>query len=172
MLVLARRLGARRLVLVGVDLCGEQKGVFRARRASGSPARTNSHYFHAARYLSWRCPALAAEGCELYRVGDGLPIEGTQPIAAAELPALLAQAPPFEPLPAAHGAAAGARRLAAARELLERAAALPPAPRPRGAAPAVDPGNRWSCFADLPGEARAGACREALLRLSGAARPA
>ncbi len=167
MLLLARRLGARRLAFVGVDLCGEQKGVFRARRASGSPALTNSHYLHAARYLSWRCPALAAEGCELWRVGDGLPLEGARQIAAAELPGLLAAAPPFEPLPAAP-AAPDARRLAVARELLERAAALPPAARPRGAAPGVDPRNRWSCFADLPGPARADACREALARLSGA----
>jgi hypothetical protein len=164
MLHLARQLGARRLALVGVDLCGPKKGVFRARRASGAEALTNSHYFHAARYLSWRCPALAAEGCEVFRVGDGLPIEGARQVPAERLPALLAGAPPFEP-PAA-GRASDPRRLTLARELLERALALPPAARPRGAAPDVDARNRWSCFADLGGHERATACRDALRALA------
>ena len=51
------------------------------------------------------------------------------------------------------------------RDLLCEAARTPPAGRARGAAPDVDPGNRWSVFADLPAAARGAACQAALARL-------
>jgi hypothetical protein len=50
--------------------------------------------------------------------------------------------------------------------VLERAAVLQPAARPRGAAPDVDASNRWSCFADLASGARGSACRETLRLLA------
>lgn len=108
-LVLAHRLGARRFVLAGVDLCSESDRYpvrFRTRDAAGRPVWTNSTYFHAARYLDALCPALERDGCDLRRAGDGLPLSGTRAIEPEELDALLGRSPePPLALPGASGAA-------------------------------------------------------------------
>lgn len=96
--VLAHRLGARRLLLVGMDFHsdGERYPVrFRACSRSGEAVTTNSTYLHAARYLGWLCPRLARGGIEIGRFGDGLPVAGTRTLDASELERWVAEAPPF-----------------------------------------------------------------------------
>ena len=96
--LLAARMGARRIVLAGVDYGGQDERYperFEAIDSSGQPAPTNAHYFHGARYLSMRCTRLQREGIEIFRLGrGGLPIAGTQTIDVETLAEILAEAPP------------------------------------------------------------------------------
>jgi hypothetical protein len=98
-LLLAHTLGARRIILAGVDLdpSDDRYNVrFRVPGADGSPTWTNFVYFHAARCLNWLCPRIADAGSEIYRMGNGLPLRGTLPLTPAELADMLADSPPFD----------------------------------------------------------------------------
>lgn len=95
--VLARRLGARRIVCVGMDFASDDPRYafrFRARGAEGLPQTTNSHYFHGARCLGWLARAYAARGCELLRLVGGLAVDGPRPIALPQLEALAQETSP------------------------------------------------------------------------------
>ena len=97
--LLAFALGVRRMVLAGVDFAStdERYGVrFQVPGADGAPTWTNSAYFQGARCMNWLCPQIEAEGCQIYRLGDGLPLRGTQRIDASRLEALLDDSPPFD----------------------------------------------------------------------------
>ena len=97
-LLLAHRMGARRFVLVGVNLDSDDQRYaeqFTVMNLAGKPVTTNSHYFHAARYLGNYCSALREQGCEIFRLGDGLPIAGCRTIDAREFGALIKALPSF-----------------------------------------------------------------------------
>ena len=134
MLALAAELGAARFVLAGMDFCGEPKRYrqlsFAARDAAGRRVVTNGHYLAGARYLSRRCPELAASGRPVARIGQGLPIAGCEP---AEPEALaVGPEPPLELRP---GKADRATLWRACRDVLARAEKTPGAAgpaKPRG----------------------------------------
>jgi uncharacterized Rossmann fold enzyme len=121
--VLARQLGAERLFLLGVDLAhdeGRYAVRMRSRDALGRVVWTNATYLHAARYLGWLCPRLAAQGFEIRRPSEGLAIPGTLPVEPTALGEALASEAPFAwppapPLPSR-------RRLRSAVRALEAAA--------------------------------------------------
>jgi len=100
--LLAKQMGARRIVLVGVDYGADDpryRDRFPVAGAQGESLPTNAHYFHGARYLSHLCPRLADEGIEIHRLGDnGVPIAGVNPIDLEGLTRLLAEAPPCPPI--------------------------------------------------------------------------
>lgn len=113
-LVVAGQLGARDFVQIGADFVSEDPRYafrFMARGTAGEPRPTNSHYFHAARDLSWRCPQLVAEGIRIRRLRGGLPVSGAEEIDVDDLAAI---------------ASAAARLTDDARHALE-AAGRPPA---------------------------------------------
>jgi len=134
MVALADRLGAARFVLVGMDFCGEadryRQLSFRARDGAGRTVVTNGHYLAGARFLSHRCPALAAAGRPVLRLGRGLPVVGAAP---AEAPALLVSGEP--PLAADAGPERHPTLWRAARQALQdaaRARSVPAEARPCG----------------------------------------
>ncbi|MDJ0785416.1 MAG: DUF115 domain-containing protein [Myxococcota bacterium] len=136
---LARTLGARRLLLAGLDFVsdgGTYGECFRARGVDGSLVSTHSHYFHAARYL-----ATALSGLDVVRVGDGVAVSGALPIAPAEIGGWLAEARPgcFGPVGATTSEALG-----------RSVSALLAGPAPRPAENAVPLGSVWDDFAPLP----------------------
>lgn len=137
MLALADSLGAARFVLVGMDFCGEadryRQLSFTARDGAGRSVVTNGHYLAGARFLSHRCPKLAAEGRPVVRLGRGLPIGGVRPGSAGDLS--VRDEPPLGPPGLAP--ARSASRWQAACTALEQAA------RARGpATPAPPRGDR------------------------------
>ncbi len=80
-LELALELGARRVLLAGVDLDAPNPlygSPFRAANLRGELVPTNRVYFHAARYLSHRLPRLP--DLEVRRVGQGLAIDAALPL--------------------------------------------------------------------------------------------
>ena len=97
-MLLAHRMGARRFILVGVDLdCDASRYAerFFVKNLAGETVTTNSHYFHSARYLGDYCSRLRDEGCEIFRLSDGLPIAGCQAIGVDEFETLIAALPSF-----------------------------------------------------------------------------
>lgn len=99
--LLAHQMGARRIVLAGVDYAGNDpryQDRFEVPTASGDLAPTNAHYFQGARMLSTLCPRLAQEGTEVFRLGNrGIPIDGVRTIDLETLSRLLTEAPPDTP---------------------------------------------------------------------------
>jgi hypothetical protein len=98
-MLLAHRMGARRFILLGVDLDSDApryRERFMASNCAGESVPTNSHYFHASRYLSDYCSRLADQGCEIYRLGQGLPIAGCRAIDTNEFDALLRVLPAYQ----------------------------------------------------------------------------
>jgi hypothetical protein len=98
-LLLAHRMGARRFVLAGIDLDSADpryRERFSARNLAGDAVDTNSHYYHASRYLSDYCSKLTTQGCEILRLGSGLPIAGCQSIDAQQLGEILTELPSFQ----------------------------------------------------------------------------
>lgn len=98
-MLLAHRMGARRFILIGVDLDSDApryRERFTASNCAGETVPTNSHYFHASRYLNDYCSRLADQGCEIYRLGHGLPIAGCQAIDANQFDALLRVLPAYQ----------------------------------------------------------------------------
>ena len=94
-LMLSRYMGARRILLLGVDYHAEDPRYpvrFRTQNIDGQVCWTNSHYFHGARYMDMRCKELVGEGCELFRFSQGLPIRAATRVSLDELGALLASA--------------------------------------------------------------------------------
>ncbi len=99
---LAHFMGARRFVLAGVDLDSDDPRYhnrFHTRNLHGEIVETNSHYFHAARYLDDHCAREASADCEFFRLGSGLPIRGCRSIEARELEELLRPLPRHETAP-------------------------------------------------------------------------
>lgn len=97
-MLLAHRMGARRFILAGVDLDSVDSRYheqFDARCQSRKLATTNSHYFHASRYLNHYCTRLRDEGCEILRLGDGLAVEGCEEIGVDAFDTVLAELPRF-----------------------------------------------------------------------------
>lgn len=131
LLVLAHELGARRFVLVGIDLESSDPRYhfrFKAPAADGSPVWTNATYFHAARYLDWLCPKLVAGGSEVWRVGSGLPIRGARSLSPRALAEMVAERGDFvEPIPrTVHFPERQARVHALLEALLEADGPVPP----------------------------------------------
>lgn len=92
-LFLAHFMGARRFVLLGFDFDSDDPRYphrFRSRNLRGEIVPTNSHYFHAARYLDYFCSERRAEGAELLRSSPGLPIAGCRAFDAGDLLDVLA----------------------------------------------------------------------------------
>ncbi len=136
---LTRELGARRVLLAGVDFVSESRlygAPFRVRGAAGGLVSTNPHYFHGARYL-----AGAVSGVEMARVGAGVDLPGVRRLEVEELRDWLARAeqgPPLElPEPSPAGVLEGAAR-----------ALLAESP-PREAANAMPGGGPWDDFLPL-----------------------
>ncbi len=99
--LLAHQMGARRIVLAGVDYTGDDpryQDRFEVPITGGDLVPTNAHYFQGARMLSTLCPRLAREGTEVLRLGNsGIPIEGTRTIDLETLSRLLTEALPCTP---------------------------------------------------------------------------
>ncbi len=96
---LAHFMGARRFILLGVDLRSTDpryRERFRTRDSRGETVETNSHYFHAARYLSDFCARLSADGCEFFRLGPGLPITGAREIDTPHFEKMLSSLTPYK----------------------------------------------------------------------------
>jgi hypothetical protein len=125
-LLLAHSLGARRFLLTGVDLASEDGRYserFLATGARGEPVATNSHYFHAARFLDTVASRWVKDGCELWRTGGApaLPIAACRQATDADVDALLEAAAALRvrlPQPSLHPG-----RLAASRRVLDEIAA-------------------------------------------------
>ena len=100
------------------------------RRQDGHPAWTNPTYFHAARYLSWICPRLAADGLGISRIGTGLPIDGPVDISVQAAVDALDQAPPC-PIESLPPPPSRARRVSVTRTLRSLASRRPPPQAPR-----------------------------------------
>lgn len=164
-LVLAHRLGATRLFLVGVDLAhdgGRYAVRVQARDALGRAVWTNATYLHAARYLGWLCPRLSAEGCEIHRPLAGLSIPGTRPLELEALGDALGVEPPFTWPEAV--CLPSRRRLRCALRALDAAAR---SDGPPSASRRLD--YALDELRPLLGDARRSACRAARERLASSA---
>ena len=147
--VLARRLGARHVVGVGMDFASDDPRYafrFRAPGADGLPVTTNSHYFHAARCLGWLSTELREQGCELSRLAGGLAVDGPSAIDLPALEALAQRTSPALVLPAAAAPPRVRRRNASA--VLRRAEAAGD-PTPDGGRDGPSREERWRVFAPL-----------------------
>ncbi len=140
---LAVGMGARRIILAGLDLSTPEPDPryghqFRTRDHAGRVVFTNPTYFHAARYLQWACDRFSDRGVRLERYGDGLDIGTVPAIDRVDVERILATAPPFERDIVPSRAERNARGLAAAvlRSLIgRRAVPVAGAPAARDEAP-------------------------------------
>ena len=99
---LAHYMGARRFVMLGVDLDSNDTRYterFRTRNLREEIVETNSHYFHAARYLDYFCGTSNDRGAEIFRLSSGLPIRGCQLIDETKLDGILRSLPRYETPP-------------------------------------------------------------------------